>query len=75
MKLKWNTYGRKEICKEEKKLRKMVLKLNRYAERHGIEYADLYLLGDESSRSVNIRAKKNGVEVVNSYAFVWIKDR
>ncbi len=72
---KWDTYGRKEITKEEKKLRKMALKLNRYAQRHGIDYADLYLLGDEESRSVNIRAKKNGVVIVDSYTFVWIKDR
>lgn len=72
---KWETFGRKVITKEEKKLRKMALKLNRYAERHGIDYADVYLLGDETSRSVNIRAKKNGAEIVNSYIFVWIKDR
>ena len=73
--LKWNTYGRQEITKEEKKLRKMALRLNRYAEKHGIDYADIYLLGDETSRSVNIRAKKNGVVTVDSYTFVWIKDR
>lgn len=73
--LKWNTYGRQEITKEEKKLRKMALKLNRYAQRHSIDYADIYLLGDETSRSVNIRAKKNGVVTVDSYTFVWIKDR
>lgn len=73
--LKWNTYGRKEITKEEKKLRKMALRLNRYAQRHGIDYADIYSLGDETSRSVDIRAKKNGVVTVDSYTFVWIKDR
>lgn len=73
--LKWNTFGRKVITKEEKKLRKMALKLNRYAKRHGIEYVDIYLLGSETSRSVSIRAKKNGEEIADSYAFVWMKDR
>lgn len=73
--LKWENYGHQETTKEEKKLRKMALKLNRYAERHGIDYADIYLLGDEKSRSVNVRAKRNGVEIADSYAFVWIKDR
>ena len=72
---KWNTFGRKVITKEEKKLRKMALKLNCYAERHNLDYVDIYLLGDKTSRSVNIRAKKNGVEIADSYTFIWIKDR
>ena len=72
--LKWNTYGRKTITKEEKKLRKVLTKLSRYAERHGIDYVDLYILSDKTSETLNLRAKKEGAEVADSYALRW-KDR
>ena len=71
--LKWNTFGRKVITKEEKKLRKVLTKLSRYAGRHGIDYIDLYILSDKTSKTLNLRAKKGEVEVANSYALIWTK--
>ena len=71
MKLKWYTVGITKPTRVEKKMRRMVLKLNRFAERHNMPYAELYILESEKTRTVNIRAKKsNGVEMVNSYAFI-----
>lgn len=70
-KLKWYTVGIAKPGRVEKKMRRMVLKLNRFAERHNMPYAELYILESEKTRTVNIRAKKsNGVEMVNSYAFI-----
>ena len=70
-KLKWYTVGITKPTRVEKKMRRMVLKLNRFAERHNMPYAELYILESEKTRTVNIRAKKsNGVEMVNSYAFI-----
>lgn len=68
--VKWETYGRGARTKEEKKLCKMVMRLNRYAERHNINYAELYILETEGSRTVNVRAKRDGREVANCYAFL-----
>lgn len=70
-KLKWYTVGIAKPGRVEKKMRRMVLKLSRFAERHDMPYAELYILESEKTRTVNIRAKKsNGVEMVNSYAFI-----
>ena len=71
MKLKWYTVGITKPTRVEKRMRRMVLKLNRFAERHNMPYAELYILESEKTRTVNIRAKKSdGVEMVNSYAFI-----
>ena len=44
MKLKWYTVGITKPTRVEKKMRRMVLKLNRFAERHNMPYAELYIL-------------------------------
>ena len=68
--VKWMTDNKGKVSKEEKFLRRMVRKLNRYTKRHGIRYAEVYIIESEGTRTVNIRAKKDAFVIVNSYAFV-----
>ena len=70
MKLRWYKDGLGKPTRIEKKLRRMVLKLNKFAERHGLTYAELYIIDSDSTRTVNIRAKRGCIVEVNSYAFV-----
>lgn len=68
--IKWETDDEGKVSKEEKFLRRMVRKLNRYTKRHGIRYAEVYIIESDGTRTVNIRAKRDALEIVNSYAFV-----
>lgn len=68
--IKWYTDNSVKVSKEEKFLRRMVRKLNRYAKRHDIRYAEVYVIESEGTRTVNIRAKRDALIIVNSYAFV-----
>lgn len=68
--IKWETDNEGKVSKEEKFLRRMVRKLNRYTKRHGIRYAEVYVIESDGTRTVNIRAKKGALVIVNSYAFV-----
>lgn len=70
MKLKWYTMSMVKPDKEEKALRRMVKRLNRFAKRHKMNYVELYVIENNGSRTINIRAKKNNMVTVNSYAFV-----
>jgi hypothetical protein len=68
--IKWETDNKGKVNKEEKFLRRMVRKLNRYTKRHGIRYAEVYVIESDGTRTVNIRAKRDAIVIVNSYAFV-----
>ena len=68
--IKWETDNEGKVSKEEKFLRRMVRKLNRYTKRHGIRYAEVYVIESNGTRTVNIRAKREAIVIVNSYAFV-----
>lgn len=68
--IKWETDNEGKVSKEEKFLRRMVRKLNRYTKRHGIRYAEVYVIESDGTRTVNIRAKRDALVIVNSYAFV-----
>lgn len=68
--IKWETDNEGKVNKEEKFLRRMVRKLNRYTKRHGIRYAEVYVIESNGTRTVNIRAKRDAIVIVNSYAFV-----
>ena len=70
MKLKWYGLVDGNQTRTEKKLRRMVLRLNKFAEKHGLTYAELYIIDSDNTRTVNIRAKRDCVVEVNSYAFV-----
>lgn len=68
--VKWETDNEGKVSKEEKFLRRMVRKLNRYTKRHGIRYAEVYVIESDGTRTINIRAKRDALVIVNSYAFV-----
>ena len=68
--VRWETDNEGKVNKEEKFLRRMVRKLNRYTKRHGIRYAEVYVIESDGTRTVNIRAKRDALVIVNSYAFV-----
>ena len=68
--VKWETDNEGKVNKEEKFLRRMVRKLNRYTKRHGIRYAEVYVIESDGTRTINIRAKRDAIVIVNSYAFV-----
>ena len=68
--VKWETDNEGKVSKEEKFLRRMVRKLNRYTKRHGIRYAEVYVIESDGTRTINIRAKRDAIVIVNSYAFV-----
>lgn len=68
--IKWETDNEGKVSKEEKFLRRMVRKLNRYTKRHGIRYAEVYVIESDGTRTINIRAKREALVIVNSYAFV-----
>ena len=68
--IKWETDNEGKVSKEEKFLRRMVRKLDRYTKRHGIRYAEVYVIESDGTRTVNIRAKRDAIVIVNSYAFV-----
>ena len=68
--IKWKTDNEGKVSKEEKFLRRMVRKLNRYTKRHGIRYAEVYVIESDGTRTINIRAKRDAFVIVNSYAFV-----
>lgn len=68
--VKWETDNEGKVNKEEKFLRRMVRKLNRYTKRHGIRYAEVYVIESDGTRTINIRAKRDALVIVNSYAFV-----
>lgn len=68
--IKWETDNEGKVSKEEKFLRRMVRKLNRYTKRHGIRYAEVYVIESDGTRTINIRAKRDALVIVNSYAFV-----
>ena len=68
--IKWYADNSAKVSREEKFLRRMVRKLNRYTKKHGIRYAEIYVIESDETRTVNIRAKKGAFVIVNSYAFV-----
>ncbi len=68
--VKWETDNEGKVNKEEKFLRRMVRKLDRYTKRHGIRYAEVYVIESDGTRTINIRAKRDALVIVNSYAFV-----
>ena len=68
--IKWEPDDNGKVSKEEKFLRRMVRKLNRYTKRHGIRYAEVYMIESNGTRSINIRARRDALIIVNSYAFV-----
>lgn len=69
MRGKWYTTEDK-VSKEEKVLRRLVMKLYRISKRYGLRYTDVYTLSTEGSTSINIRAKRGEDVVVNSYKFI-----
>lgn len=70
-KLKWYTMkDGKETDRREKLLRKMVKKLFRFCKKYGFSYAEVYYISSDGTATLNIRAKSNDENVINSYAFV-----
>lgn len=68
--LHWYTIGLTKANRAEKKLRRMVLKLNKLAKKYKFNYAEVYILDSDGTRTVNIRAKKGKFTIINSYAFI-----
>ena len=71
MKLQWYFLDKGKYKRLERAMQRRVKSLYRFCKRHGLPYADIYILSSEGNTTLNIRAKdKKGVVVVNDYAFV-----
>ena len=67
-KLEWY-YLEDKDRKLDRKLQRKVRSLYRLCQKHGLSYAEVYVLSTEESTTLNIRAKNGKDVVANSYAF------
>lgn len=70
-KFKWYSMNEgNNTDRREKLMRKMVAKLYKLSKKYGFSYAEVYYISSDGTATLNVRAKSDGNELVNSYAFV-----
>lgn len=70
---KWNVMSDTRDSKAEKDLKRMAYRLERICRKHGLGYAEVYLIQtDKYSATLNIRGKKNlgDTDMVNLYSVI-----
>jgi hypothetical protein len=68
--MNWTMLYNEEVTEAEEEMRKLALELKRIVDKYGFDMAETYMFRREEDTSLNIRAKKNGNVVMDSFTFI-----